>query len=64
MTPPPAPYIGPEVYAAIAARLAVIDARVRARTAKLSPTGVNRLLADALREVIEVVRDMAERTTK
>lgn len=64
MTPPPAPQIGPEVYATIAARLAVIDATLKARASRWSATGVNRMLADALREVIEVVRDMAERTTK
>mgnify|MGYP000889884803 FL=1 len=61
---PPQPGLGPEAFAAYAAYLGALAARLSARSSKWAAGSTTRAVADAVLDLTRLVRDMAERTVK
>ena len=64
MNLPPQPGLGPEAWAAYAAYLDALEAKLAARTRGWSSRSQAAFLLEVVRDLAAMVRDMAERTVK
>ena len=61
---PPQPGLGPDAWAAYAAYLDALEAKVASRTRTWSSRSQAAFVAEVVRDLAAMVRDLAERTVK